>query len=63
MMIKLRFRVWVLGLGFMIKGLMIRIRVSVCESALFNALMRGENVVGLGNGNENAHFDLCKCSF
>ena len=42
---------------------MIRIRVSVCESATFNALMGGESVVGLGNGNENVHFDLCECSF
>jgi hypothetical protein len=63
MMFRLRFRVWVLGLGFMNKGFMIRIRVSVCESALFNALMGGESVVGLGNGNENTHFDLCECSF
>ena len=46
MKIRLRFRAWVLGLGFMI-----RIRVLVCESALFNALRGGESVVGLGNGN------------
>ena len=42
---------------------MIRISVSLCESALFNALIRGESVVGLGNGNENTHFDLFDCSF